>query len=420
MSKFIIHGQKPIGGEISVGGAKNAALKIIPAAILSEEPTVIHNCPNIEDTKRSLELFEDLGGLIENDNGILKISMPKISKDALESNFANKLRASIMFIAPLLARTGEVMFPHPGGCVIGAGLRPIDLFLDGWSAMGAKVEVKDNFYHIKVKRFQACNYFFTKVSVTGTESMIMAACLAEGTTTLKNCAMEPEIEYLADHLNNCGAKIKGAGTPTIIIEGVEKISGGETTIIPDRIEAGTFAILAAAAKASLTIKKCRPDHLESLLAIFKKMGIDFETGPDWLKIKHVPKNIPAYSVQTHEYPGFPTDLQSPFTVLMTQANGTSLIHETIYDRRLLFTDMLTQMGASITMCDPHRVVIQGPSSLRGRSLTSPDLRAGISMIIAGSIASGKTEIDNIYQIERGYEKIDERLRSIGLDIVRQE
>lgn len=420
MAKFIINGQKPLAGEIAVGGAKNAALKIIPAVLLSDEPVTIHNCPNIEDTKRSLELFTDIGGSVVKSGDALVLSMPNISKAALESSFANKLRASIMFVAPLLARTGEVMFPHPGGCVIGAGLRPIDLFLEGWSAMGVKVEVKDNFYHLSVKRFKACSYFFTTVSVTGTESMIMAASLAEGTTILKNCAMEPEIEYLAEHLNSRGAHISGAGTPTITIEGVEKLSGGETTIIPDRIETGTFAILAAAAKAPLLIKKCRPDHLESLLAIFKKLGIIFETGADWIKIIKVPEVLPAYNLKTHEYPGFATDLQSPFTVLMTQATGTSLIHETIYDRRLLFTDMLTQMGASVTMCDPHRVVIQGPTPLHGRPLTSPDLRAGISMIIAGSIATGRTEIDNIYQIERGYENIDERLRAIGLDITRQE
>ncbi|MCX6792612.1 MAG: UDP-N-acetylglucosamine 1-carboxyvinyltransferase [Candidatus Falkowbacteria bacterium] len=420
MSKFIIQGQKPLQGEITVGGAKNAALKIIPAAILSQSAVVIKNTPDIEDVKRLLEIFADLGGTIEKNDHQLTLKMEQISKKTIEAKFANKLRSSIMFVAPLLARTGEVMFPHPGGCVIGAGLRPIDLFIDGFQAMGAKVEYKDSYYHISAKRLKACEYFFTTVSVTGTESFIMAAVLAEGTSIIKNCAMEPEIVALAEHLNKCGAKITGAGTPTIKIVGVEALTGGEIEIIPDRIEAGTFAILAAAARAQLTIKKCRPDHLEFLLTIFKKLGIIFEQGEDWLKIVEVPKILPAYNLKTHEYPGFPTDLQSPFTVLMTQATGTSIIHETIYDRRLLFTDMLTQMGANVTMCDPHRVVIQGPTPLRGRALTSPDLRAGISMIIAGAIAEGHTEIDNIYQIERGYEKIDERLKAIGLDIKRAE
>lgn len=420
MAKFIIQGGKKIGGEISVGGAKNAALKIIPAALLSDEPLIVHNLPAIEDCKRSLELFADLGGSVTHGDGQVVLSMSQNPKQTLEIEFAKKLRASIMFVAPLLARTGQAIFPHPGGCVIGAGLRPIDLFIDGFKAMGATVEYKDNFYHINAKRLKGCSYFFTTVSVTGTESMIMAAVLADGITTLNNCAMEPEIEYLAEHLNERGARISGAGTPKISIEGVASLRGGETTIIPDRIETGTFAILAAAARAQLMIKKCRPDHIESLLAIFAKLGIKFERGSDWLKITDVPKSIPAYNLKTHEYPGFATDLQSPFTVLMTQANGTSLIHETIYERRLLFTDMLTQMGANVTMCDPHRVVIQGPTTLHGRSLTSPDLRAGISMIIAGAIANGKTEIDNIYQIERGYEDIEARLTAIGVSIVRSE
>jgi UDP-N-acetylglucosamine 1-carboxyvinyltransferase len=273
---------------------------------------------------------------------------------------------------------------------------------------------------MSAKRLQGCEYYFTTMSVTATESLLMAATLAEGTTILKNAAMEPEIIYLAEHLNECCARISGAGSPTITIIGVEKLSGGETTVIPDRLEAGTFAILAAVTRSQLTIKQCRPDHIESLLAIFRKMGITVERGADWFKVVKVPDVLPAYSVTTHEYPGFPTDLQSPLTVLLTQATGASLVHETIYDRRLLFTDMLTQMGANIIMCDPHRVVIQGPTPLHGRTLTSPDLRAGISMIIAASIASGKTEIDNAYQIERGYERIDERLRAIGLDISRVE
>lgn len=420
MAKFIINGQKTLRGEIIVGGAKNAALKIIPAAMLSAEPLIIHNVPEIEDVKRSLELFADLGGTVkqEGDQVILEMAQPQ--KNILEPVFANKMRASIMFLAPLLARTGEAIFPHPGGCVIGAGLRPIDLFLDGFSALGAKVELRDGSYQMTAKRLKGCEYYFTTISVTATESLLMAATLAEGTTILKNAAMEPEIIYLAEHLNQCGAKITGAGSPTITIVGVEKLSGGETTVIPDRIEAGTFGVLAAVTRSQLTIKKCNPNHLEALLAIFKKMGIGIERGADWFKITQVPAVLPAYNVTTHEYPGFPTDLQSPFTVLLTQATGASIVHETIYDRRLLFTDMLTQMGANIIMCDPHRVVIQGPTSLRGRKLTSPDLRAGISMIIAASIASGTTEIDNAYQIERGYEKIDERLRSIGLDITRVE
>ncbi len=418
MSTLIINGQKPLAGEIKVGGAKNAALKIIPAAILSKEPITISNLPDIEDTKRSLEMFTALGGEIQTDAHSVTLQLKKTAHQELDPHLAKKFRASIMFVGPLLARTGEVSFPHPGGCVIGAGTRPIDLFIEGFKCLGAEVIIKDDVYHLKAKKLKGNEYFFTKISVTGTESLMMTAVLAEGITTLKNCAQEPEITELANYLNKCGAKISGAGTSTIIIQGVKEICGGVFTIIPDRIETGTFAILAAATRSPLTITHCQPAHIEILLSIFTQMGIDFTIGEDWLKMNSFPKVLPAYSLKTHEYPGFPTDLQSPFTVLMTQAQGSSLIHETIYDRRLLFTDMLTQMGANITMCDPHRVVVQGPTTLHGKSLTSPDLRAGISMIIAGIIAQGTTKIDNIYQIERGYQNIENRLKAIGVDISR--
>jgi len=287
--------------------------------------------------------------------------------------------------------------------------------LEGFKAMGADIKWEDGSYHLKAKKLKGCEYFFTTVSVTGTESLMMTAVLANGTTTLKNCAMEPEIKALADYLNEQGAKIKGAGTSTIIIEGVERIGAGVFDIIPDRIETGTFAIMAAATGSEIKITKCIPEHIESLLSIFKKIGIKFETGEDWIKI-FKSEGFSSYSIKTHEYPGFPTDLQSPYTILATQA----IIHETIYDRRLLYADMLTQMGADIIMCDPHRIVVNGPSKLYGKKLTSPDLRAGIAMIIAGLIAEGETEIDNIYQIDRGYENIDTRLRALGADIKRVE
>jgi len=400
MSKFIIQGQAKLSGEIKVKGAKNAALKIIPAAILSREKITINNMPDIEDTRRALELMEELGAEIKRTNATVEIQIKEISKSEISEKIAGKFRASIMFAAPLLARAGEVKFPHPGGCVLGAASRPIDLFLDGFKAMGAEVKEKSDHYHIKAKKLKGCEYFFTTVTVTGTEAMIMAAVLADGVTVLKNCAMEPEIPALAEYLNRQGARVIGAGTPTVKIEGVKAIKAGQFNIIPDRIETGTFAIMAAAAKVEIKIIDCEPAHIESLLGIFKKQGVKFEIGENWLKILPS-KNIKAYNVKTREYPGFPTDLQSPYTVLATQADGSSLIHETIYERRLLFTDMLAQMGADIIMCDPHRVVINGPTKLYGRKLTSPDLRAGITMIIAALIAEGQTEIDNIYQIEIG-------------------
>jgi len=418
MPKFIITGGGKLSGSIAVKGAKNAGLKIVPAAILSKEKITIHNLPDIEDISRSMDILTDLGAIVTKQGASYVVDTSQISHTELKHQLANKLRASIMFVGPLLARFGEVKFPHPGGCVIGAGQRPIDLFLEGFTAMGATIEHIDNYYHISAKKLSACNFFFTTVSVTGTESMMMTAVLASGTTTLSNCAMEPEIVALAEYLNSVGAKISGAGTPIMTIDGVKEIGAGEFTTIPDRIEAGTFAILAAATNSEITITDCRPDHLESLLAMFTKIGISYETTATTITIKEHGE-LKALDIKTHEYPGFPTDLQSPYTVLMTQATGMCIVHETIYDRRLLFTDMLTQMGANIIMCDPHRVVINGATQLHGHRLTSPDLRAGISMVIAGLIAKGKTEIDNIYQIDRGYENIDARLKSLGANIERE-
>ena len=417
MPKFVITGGAKLSGTIAVKGAKNAGLKIIPAAILSQDKITIHNLPDIEDISRSFDILTDLGATVSKQGEAYIVDTSSISHTELKHSLANKLRASIMFVGPLLARFGEVKFPHPGGCVIGAGQRPIDLFLEGFAKMGAGISTVDNYYHLTADKLRGCEFFFTTVTVTGTESMMMTATLAEGKTILSNCAMEPEIVALADYLNSVGAKISGAGTPVITIEGVEKIGGGEFTTIPDRIEAGTFAIMAAATNSELTISDCRPDHLESLLAMFTKIGVPYTSTATTLTIlKH--GVLKALDIKTHEYPGFPTDLQSPYTILMTQAEGMAIVHETIYDRRLLFTDMLTQMGANIIMCDPHRIVISGPTKLHGHKLTSPDLRAGIAMIIAGMIASGKTEIDNIYQIDRGYERIDERLRSLGAEIER--
>ena len=417
MSKFIINGRQPLSGQIKVGGAKNLALKIIPASLLSDQPIEIDNLPEIEDIKRSLEIVEALGGLVKRQADQCQIQTQNLATTTIPTELANKLRASIMFVGPILARTGQVQFPHPGGCVIGAGTRPIDLFLEGFRAFGAQIDFINGFYRLTAEKLSGANYFFTTVSVTGTEALMMTAVLANGQTILQNCAMEPEIVALADYLNNQGADINGAGTPTIVVNGVKSISGGAFTVMPDRIETGTFALLAAASHSELLITDCFPEHISILLNIFRKQGVKFEQGDNWLKM--LPSHdITAYNIKTHEYPGFPTDLQSPYTVLMTQAQGTSIIHETIYDRRLLFTDMLTQMGANIIMCDPHRVVVYGPTPLHGRKLTSPDLRAGMAMVIAALIAEGKTEIDNIYQIERGYQHIAERLQAIGADIER--
>ncbi len=416
-SKFIINGQKPLAGSIKVKGAKNAALKIFPVALMTDEPIRVVNVPDIEDCHRAQEMLIALGHKAENlGAGQMEIQRQNKACVNLPAELVNKFRASIMFVGPLLATCGEVYFPHPGGCVIGAGTRPIDMFLDGFAKMGAKVETLENSYRLTVKKLQGASIFFSKITVTGTESLMTTACLAQGETILENCAMEPEIPALAEFLNSLGAKIIGAGTSTIKIAGVEKLGGAEYRIIPDRIEAGTFAILAATANSGeIIIEDCEPGHLGALWALFDKIGIKYKLDKNSIKIFPGAK-ILAADVVTHEYPGFATDLQSAYTVLMTQATGSSLIHETIYDRRLLFADMLTQMGANIIMADPHRIVVSGPTKLHGRKLMSPDLRAGMALVIAALVAKGTTEINNIYQIERGYEKLAERLKGLGADI----
>ncbi|MDA3802319.1 MAG: UDP-N-acetylglucosamine 1-carboxyvinyltransferase [Patescibacteria group bacterium] len=419
MSKFIIKGNKKLKGEISVSGAKNNAQIMMPASILSSNEMILKNMPRIDGVEKSIELLKSLGAEIEDKGRTIKIKTEKLDKTDLDYKIADKFRTSVMFVGPLLARFKKVNFPHPGGCVIGAAGRPIDLFLEGFRALGAEVEMGENFYHIKANKLKGCDFFFTTATVTGTQSMIMTATLAEGKTILRNCAMEPEVEALVKYLNKQGAKIKGAGSPTIIIEGIKKLSAGICQIIPDRIEAGSFALLAAASNSEIKINKCEPEHLLSLLAVFDKIGVNYERGNDYIFVKKS-KKIIARDIKTHEYPGFSTDLQSPYIVLMTQAHGSCLIQENIYDRRLIWTDMLSQMGANIVMCDPHRVVVSGPSKLQAKKLISPDIRAGIALVIAALIAKGTTEIDNIYQIDRGYEKLDERLRSLGADIKRIE
>ncbi|MBL7058382.1 UDP-N-acetylglucosamine 1-carboxyvinyltransferase [Patescibacteria group bacterium] len=419
MSKFIIQGGSKLSGTIEVKGAKNLALKIIPASILSSSPITITNLPNIEDVNKSLELIESLGGKVERSSNSCTIDTSNIKNAKLDNHLAGQFRASIMFTAPLLARFGKVEFPHPGGCVLGAGGRPIDLFLDGFAAFGAKISLNERSYIIEAPILVGCEFFFNIVSVTATESMLMCACLAKGTTTLKNCAMEPEIIALANYLTEMGVKISGIGSPTMIIEGITNINAGVFDVIPDRIEAGTFAIMAALTKSNIKITNCNPKHLEILLNIFKKQEIVFETADTSIEIFPT-ETIKPYGIKTHEYPGFPTDLQPPFTLLATQANGTTLVHETIYDQRLLFTDMLNHMGADIITFDPHRVRVTGPTKLYGHKLISPDLRAGITLILAGLIATGTTQIDNIYQVDRGYENIDQRLKALGANITRVE
>ena len=418
--KFIIRGGKKLSGTIPVMGAKNSVLKAMAAAFLFSGPVRITNIPLIEDVFRMSELIASLGATVKKSGRkAITIDAGKISGGTkFKKEIADKLRASIVLAGPLLARAGKVSFPYPGGCVIGR--RPIDIFLDGWRAMGAKVEEKKNGFEISARGLRGADFAFRVVNVTGTETLMMSAVLAKGKTILRNAACEPEIPALADFLNASGAKIKGAGTSTIEITG----TGGRLLkakrafqVIPDRIEAGSFLILGAALGKNVKVAGCEPEHLTAILTALKDAGAHLEIHEDWISVRR-PKIIKAADIKTREYPGFPTDLQAPFVALMTQAAGESMIFETIFEGRLAYLDDLKRMGARVILCDPHRVLINGPAKLRGREIESPDLRAGLAFIIAALLAKGESVISNVYQIDRGYERIDERLRKLGAEVKR--
>lgn len=422
--KFIIqglNGAKTLSGSVRIGGAKNAVLKALAATVLFKGSITLNNIPGIEDVRRIQELLVDLGASISGEKNIV-VDPTHIHSSVLTPKISRCVRASIVLTGPLLGRLGEVAFPHPGGCVIGG--RPIDLFLDGFARMGASVSMKEEMYHVRARDgLVGAELFFKNQSVTGTETFMMAGVLARGITVLKNAALEPEITHLAKFLNTCGARISGAGTPTIHIEGTGLLqSHGEPyETITDRIEAGSFLILGALAARDITLTHCNPDHLEALIYALRTAGVPIETGVDTISIKdNTNRNdtFTAVDIKTHEYPGFPTDLQAPMTVFLTQASGDSRVFETIFERRLHYTEDISRMGANITMMDPHRILIQGPKGLRGQELESPDLRAGLAFVIAAIIARGESVIHNVYNIDRGYERLEKRLTDIGVSIRR--
>ncbi|MBI3632918.1 MAG: UDP-N-acetylglucosamine 1-carboxyvinyltransferase [Candidatus Vogelbacteria bacterium] len=354
--------------------------------------------------------------------GVYEVKVPrKISTD-LPKEISKKFRASIVLTGPILARFGKVSFPHPGGCVIGS--RPIDVFLTGFEKLGAKVSETEEGYSLVAQsgKLKGNKIFLRVPSVTGAQTLMMAAVLAKGKTIIKNAPLEPETKSFADFLNLCGAKIKGAGTSTIEIVGTGPLSAkGQAYVTPsDRIEAGSFLVLGAVAGNDLEIKNCNPEDFEALIETLKHCGVEMDVAKN--KITVSSKNLPDYKtadIKTHEYPGFPTDLQAPMVVFLTQAVGEALVFETIFEGRLNFVDELIRMGADIRLWDPHRATVKGPSLLCGREVESPDIRAGLAFIIASIIANGQSIIHNVHYIDRGYENIEERLRSIGVDIVRQ-
>ena len=424
MSYFRIEGavgKRTLGGTIAVGGAKNAAVKAIAASVLFADSLTIERLPDIEDVRRMLDLLESMGAKVTRGKHSATIDTKHMKTDMTEE-ISKRLRASIVLTGPILARFGEVSFPHPGGCVIGA--RPIDVFEDAFKEMGATITLTRKTYRVRAKHraLAGKEMFFKKQTVTGTETIMMTAVLAKGTTTIKNAAMEPEIVWLAEQLNRAGARIAGAGTPTITIRGgrLLRANGKVCTIMPDRIEAGSFIILGALAAKKLTVERCEPSHLEALIETLRASGIPVSTTAHSVTVTAPKRVFRAIDIKTHEYPGFPTDLQAPMVVYLTQAKGESMIFETIFEGRLLYTDSLNQMGAQIQMMDAHRAIVRGSTPLRARKLESPDLRAGLAFLIAAQLADGTSTIHNIYNIDRGYERVEERLRGIGMRIERVE
>lgn len=428
--KFLVkglNGKKILSGKIKVNGAKNAILKAMASSILFADKIEMKNIPDIEDVKRLSELLEKMGAVVtKKSKGNYSIDVKNLKEWNLDREISERIRASIVLTGPTLARFGKVSFPVPGGCVIGA--RPIDFFVDGFKKMGAETNFKNDRYYIEVpkgKKLKGAEIFFRAPSVTATETFMMAGVLANGKTVLKNTAMEPEIKHLADFLNSCGAKIKGAGTPTIEITGGKLLSSKNVVYraMPDRIEAGSFLIMGALCADNLEITDCNPNDIEILIQILKDAGVPLEIGKTSIKIKNngsiKNKDFKSIGFKTKEFPGFPTDLQAPMVIFLTQASGESLVFETIFEGRLSFVEDINRMGAEIRLLDPHRALIKGPSVLRGREVESPDLRAGLAFVLAGILAKGDTIIDNVYLIDRGYERIEERLQKIGVNIGRK-
>ncbi len=426
--KFVIKGlagKKTLSGSVEISGAKNVILPMMASSILFKDGFTASNVPDIEDVKRMGELLEQIGiSVKQKGRNTYSFKTKKQFNKELNKEISKRMRASILLTGPMLSRFGEVHFPHPGGCMIGK--RPIDLFVNGFKKMGAEIKDENDGYKIytKNRKLNGAEIFFNLQSHTATETFLMAGVLAKGKTILKNCAMEPEIKNLADFLITHGAKIKGAGTSTIEIigGGLLKDKKIKYVTMPDRIETGSFLILGALSAKKLVIEKCNPDDLEVVINILRESGVNIETTKNEIIVENnnSKRIFNGVNIKTHEYPGFPTDLQAPMTIFLTQAEGESTMFETIFEGRLNYTENLVRMGAEILVWNPYKIEIKGPRKLEGKKLESPDIRAGLAFIIASIIAKGESEIDNVYYIDRGYENIEGKLSGIGVNIKRVE
>ncbi len=416
MDKFrVIGSDKPLQGEVTISGAKNAALPILFASILATEPVEVSNVPHLRDIDTTMELLKRLGAKVER-NGSVHVDSSQIDQFCAPYDLVKTMRASIWALGPLVARFGQGQVSLPGGCAIGA--RPVDLHIHGLEQLGATIELEDGYVKASVDgRLKGAHIVMDKVSVGATITIMCAATLAEGQTVLDNAAREPEIVDTANFLNQLGAKVTGAGTDTITIEGVEKLTGGKHTVVADRIETGTFLVAAAVSKGKIVCRNTSAKLLEAVIAKLEEAGADIETGEDWISLDMTGRELKAVSIRTAPHPGFPTDMQAQFTLLNIMAKGGGVITETIFENRFMHVPELMRMGAKAEI-EGNTVICGDMEHLSGAQVMATDLRASASLVIAGCIAHGETIVDRIYHIDRGYERIEDKLSALGANIER--
>ncbi|HMK14549.1 MAG TPA: UDP-N-acetylglucosamine 1-carboxyvinyltransferase [Burkholderiales bacterium] len=415
MDKLIIQGGVPLSGEVRISGAKNAALPMLCASLLTCEPLKIENVPHLHDVTTMLTLLAQMGVTVSlHENMAVELIAERLSNPVAPYDLVKTMRASILVLGPMLARTGEARVSLPGGCAI--GMRPVDLHIKGLQAMGAEIGIEHGYIHARAKRMKGARIFMDLVSVTGTENLMMAAALAQGSTVIENSAREPEVVDLANCLNAMGARIRGAGSDMITIEGVDKLHGTRYRIMPDRIETGTFLVAAAATGGRIRLKDTRADILDAVLEKLREAGADIESGDNWVSLK-MNGELKAVNVHTAPYPGFPTDMQAQFTVLNSVAHGASTVTETIFENRFMHVQELRRMGAEIEV-EGNTAMVKGVAQLDGAKVMATDLRASASLVLAGMIARGETVVDRVYHLDRGYDCIEEKLSQLGARIRR--
>jgi UDP-N-acetylglucosamine 1-carboxyvinyltransferase len=416
MDKFLVTGGTPLHGTIHVSGAKNSALPCMAAAILTEDEVILENIPQVRDIATERKLLSSMGAEVElSQPHLTRIRCAVLSDPVAKYEIVKTMRASSLVLGPLVARAGLARVAMPGGCAIGG--RPIDLHIKGLEKMGAEIIQAHGYIEARAARLKGAHIVFDKITVTGTEDLLMAATLAEGETLMENCAREPEVSDLAALLTKMGAKIEGAGTSTIRVHGVDKLNGARHRIIPDRIEAGTFLVAGAITNGDLTVSNCDASHLGAVIAKIQEAGARVDiVSPDSIRVRPNGK-LRATDISTEEYPGFPTDMQAQFMALVTQAQGVSLVKENIFENRFMHVQELVRMGANIKV-DGRTATVRGPAHLSGAYVMCSDLRASASLVLAALVADGQSVLDRVYHMDRGYEHIEEKLRGVGARIER--